>query len=66
MNRTYIAVTLAVVGGSALLAANWPQWRGPELNGISPETNLPVRWTTQENIAWKLPLPDRSGATPII
>ena len=45
---------------------NWPQWRGPSANGISAETNLPVKWTTTENIAWKLPLPAWSGSTPIV
>jgi outer membrane protein assembly factor BamB len=45
---------------------NWPQWRGPQLNGVSREANLPLRWTPQENVAWKLPLPGRSGSTPIV
>src|SRR5688572_11682370 len=53
--------TAAVAGG-----ADWPQWRGPALDGTSPETNLPVRWTATENVAWRLPLPDRSGSTPIV
>lgn len=47
-------------------AENWPQWRGPALNGVSNEKNLPVKWTTEENIVWKLALPGVSGATPII
>ena len=47
-------------------AENWPQWRGPSLNGISPETNLPVKWSTTENIAWKLPMPSWTGSTPIV
>jgi outer membrane protein assembly factor BamB len=47
-------------------ADNWPQWRGPQLNGVSSETNLPVKWTVDVNIAWKLPLPEWSGATPIV
>lgn len=47
-------------------AENWPQWRGPMLNGISNEKNLPVKWSTEENVTWKLPMPDRSGSTPII
>jgi outer membrane protein assembly factor BamB len=51
---------------SAEKGAWWPQWRGPALNGISTETNLPVKWSTEENVAWKLPLPGRSGSTPII
>ena len=47
-------------------AENWPQWRGPSLNGISNEKNLPSRWTTEENISWKLALPQWSGSTPIV
>lgn len=47
-------------------AENWPQWRGPSLNGISTEKNLPVKWTIEENVAWKLAMPEWSGSTPII
>jgi outer membrane protein assembly factor BamB len=45
---------------------NWPQWRGPYLNGISKEENLPVRWSKTENVAWKLAMPSKTGSTPII
>ncbi len=48
------------------LADNWPQWRGPSLDGVSQERNLPVRWSTSENVTWKLPMPAWSGSTPII
>ncbi|HLG60078.1 MAG TPA: PQQ-binding-like beta-propeller repeat protein [Vicinamibacterales bacterium] len=47
-------------------AEYWPQWRGPMLNGISSEKNLPVKWSTSENVAWKLAVPERSGSTPIV
>jgi len=59
-------ILAALVCASVVVAGNWPQWRGPDQNGISAEKNLPVRWTTEENIAWKLPLPAWSGATPIV
>jgi outer membrane protein assembly factor BamB len=36
------------------------------MNGVSGEQNLPVRWSTTENVAWKLAMPSKSGATPII
>ncbi len=57
---------LALLLLPALAAADWPQWRGPDLNGTSPARNLPLRWTAQENVAWKLPLPGPSGSTPIV
>jgi outer membrane protein assembly factor BamB len=47
-------------------AENWPQWRGPALNGVSSEKNLPVKWTTEENVVWKVAMPGWSGSTPII
>jgi outer membrane protein assembly factor BamB len=49
-----------------LSAENWPAWRGPLANGVSGEKGLPTTWSTQENIAWKLAMPSRSGATPIV
>jgi outer membrane protein assembly factor BamB len=58
-----LAVCLAVVTVSA---ENWPAWRGPLANGVTAEKGLPTKWSTEQNIAWKLPVPSRSGATPII
>src|SRR5262245_50817993 len=55
-----------IVSLQAVIAENWPQWRGPMLNGLSNERNLPVKWSMTENVTWKLAMPDRSGATPII
>lgn len=64
MTKSVLCLLLVLPG--VLSAANWPQWRGPENNQISRETNLPVRWSPTENITWKLPMPGRSGSTPII
>jgi outer membrane protein assembly factor BamB len=60
-----------VLFGSALLVPaargdNWPQWRGLHFDGISAEKNVPVRWSKTENIAWRLKLPGRAGATPVV
>jgi outer membrane protein assembly factor BamB len=34
-----------VVTVSAALSANWPAWRGPAGDGVSPEKNLPIKWS---------------------
>jgi outer membrane protein assembly factor BamB len=59
-----VAVGVMVLSG--VVSANWPAWRGPSADGVSAEKNLPVSWSPTENIAWKLALPQWSGATPII
>jgi outer membrane protein assembly factor BamB len=66
--KVRILLILAAIGWCAttLTAENWPQWRGPMLNGLSRETNLPVRWSKTEGLAWTLPLPAWSGSTPIV
>jgi outer membrane protein assembly factor BamB len=66
MMRTVILVGLLAAASVTISAENWPQWRGPQLNGLSRETNLPVTWNQTTNITWKLALPSWSGATPII
>jgi len=66
MNRSLGLVALLLVTFVIVRADNWPQWRGPNLNGVSNEKNLPVKWTTEENVAWKVPMPGYSGSTPII
>jgi outer membrane protein assembly factor BamB len=62
-----VIIVLSTVAALNIVSAdNWPQWRGPALNGISNEKNLPVKWTTEENVTWKLEMPAWSGSTPII
>ncbi|PYV46003.1 MAG: pyrrolo-quinoline quinone, partial [Acidobacteria bacterium] len=64
--RIFLTLVLAALPISTSQGENWPQWRGPNLNGVSSEKNLPLRWSTTENIAWQLALPSWSGSTPII
>lgn len=45
---------------------NWPQWRGPDNNGIIPVGDPPVEWSEQKNIKWKTPIPGKGLATPIV
>ena len=67
-NAPWLLTSLCVllVGSATTQAENWPQWRGPNDDGISRETNLPAEWSATKNIAWKLDLPGMSGATPVI
>lgn len=65
MTKAYVAAVLLGLGGFAE-AANWPQWRGPEFNGSSPETGLPEKFGRDENIRWSANMPGPSGSTPVI
>lgn len=47
-------------------ADNWPNWRGPQGNGISSEKNVPAEWGPDKNVAWKVALPGAAGASPVV
>jgi outer membrane protein assembly factor BamB len=66
LKRTFGVFLVLTFSLTLVSAENWPQWRGPSLNGMSNEKNLPLRWTTEENVAWKLAMPGWSGSTPVI
>ena len=59
-----LATSIATAQNDA--AGNWPQWRGPQGNGISSATDLPLTWSADEQVIWKTPLPHWSGATPVL
>lgn len=44
----------------------WPQWRGPEANGVAPKGNPPIEWNETKNIKWKIEIPGKGHSTPII
>ncbi len=59
------ALLIAGLGVNAAKATDWPNWRGPNQNGASPETGLISTWSLNgENLAWKADFIGRS--TPVI
>lgn len=66
--RMTLATSLAAIFWVSLASAqdNWPQWRGPDQNGVSDSKGLPLKWSVDENVVWKTELPSWSGGTPII
>ena len=47
-------------------AHNWPNWRGPNFDGSSDETNLPVKFSPTQGVKWSVDLPGPSAGTPAI
>ncbi|HXV62302.1 MAG TPA: PQQ-binding-like beta-propeller repeat protein [Vicinamibacteria bacterium] len=61
-----ISTVLSLLTTFALASAeDWPQWRGPNGNGVSPEKGLPVTWSEDENIAWRARLGGQGLSSPI-
>jgi outer membrane protein assembly factor BamB len=63
---SFLLFLLAINSLTSSEAQNWPCWRGPEGDGTSKETSLPIRWDSVTNIVWKIPVPGTGYSSPII
>jgi hypothetical protein len=75
MNARTAAVGAASAIGvlAAVLAAAdpeaerfWPQWRGPYATGVSVHANPPLEWSETKNVRWKVEIPGRGSASPVV
>jgi len=75
--RSLLSLATALVVGVSAAAAraesvdnrplqNWPQWRGPQLNGVAPQADPPVKWSETNNIRWKIRIPGEGSGTPVV
>ena len=57
---SFLSLGLAI----ALSGADWPQFRGADSSGVSPDRNVPT--SISDNIAWSAELPGRGLSGPIV
>src|SRR5262245_38890209 len=66
MRRT-LATVLLLFSIAPLTAADWPQWRGPNRDGVSTETGLLKEWPKAgPKLAWKADLGGVGYGSPVI
>jgi outer membrane protein assembly factor BamB len=44
----------------------WPQWRGPLMTGVAPRATPPLEWSETKNVRWKVEIPGKGSATPVV
>lgn len=59
-------LSVFVLLSCCVFAGDWAQWRGPNQNGSTDETDLPAVLTPADHLAWETALPGESASTPII
>lgn len=70
--RRYLAFFFTVASSMGAVRAGedplkqWPHWRGPLATGVAPHALPPLRWDEKTNVRWKVALPGRGSATPIV
>ncbi len=73
LGASIIAISLGVLAGFSSppdptpeQERNWGQWRGPYATGVSETADPPVEWSESKNIRWKVEIPGRGVASPVV
>ncbi len=64
MLRHLLAFAALVTFAVTVVAADWPQFRGPAGNGHAVSQKLPLTWNETTNVAWKAEIPGKGWSSP--
>jgi outer membrane protein assembly factor BamB len=72
VTRSVAVVALLLLAPAGAVSAGdgaetfWPQWRGPLFTGVAPKAQPPLEWSETKNVAWKVEIPGKGSATPVV
>lgn len=52
--------------GNKVWADDWTEFRGPGGQGHAPDAKLPLNWSEEQNVTWKVPVPGEGHSSPVI
>jgi outer membrane protein assembly factor BamB len=68
MPLLFLLILFVSASGAALAQEHpdWPEFRGPGGQGVSPAKDLPWEWSEKKNVAWKSAVPGKGWSSPMI
>ena len=60
------AAIFGIACASSHAGESWPQFRGPNGDGISDAKNLPVTFSETDNLRWKTLIHDKGLSSPVV
>ena len=66
MNTLTLSAVILTIALNSISLAEWPNWRGPNMDGSSSAKNIPTKFSPKENIRWSQKMSGKAASTPII
>lgn len=63
--RLLALAAFAIFATSPLRASDWPQFRGPEGDGIARQAKPAVEWSETNHVRWQTPIHGKGWASPV-
>lgn len=64
--RPILFITMFLLVAAQVRADDWPEFRGPTGQGIVTAGKIPLEWSTDSNITWKIDIPGSGWSSPVI
>jgi outer membrane protein assembly factor BamB len=65
-SRTVLIGLMLCTAALPLNATDWPFFRGPDRNGRSSDSKVPLEWGKDKNVRWRAKLPAPGNSSPIV
>ena len=67
VSSPFVALVSALAqSGAGSTVHPWPQFRGPDGNGVASADGVPLKWSETESLAWKTELPGKGWSSPVV
>ncbi|MEW5978932.1 MAG: PQQ-binding-like beta-propeller repeat protein [Acidobacteriota bacterium] len=66
LGLVFAGLFMLSANSSSRVSGEWPQFRGPEGNGHSNASGLPLDWSETNNVVWKTAIHDRGWSSPVV
>ena len=63
---TFTLLCYLLMAPCLIQAEDWSGFRGPGSQGVSSDEKVPVEWSDEKNLKWKLELPGKGFSSPIV
>ena len=60
------STVLLLLVAHTLVGPQWPQFRGPTGQGHADAHAVPLHWSEEENVRWKVPVEGRGWSSPVV
>ena len=62
----FLLLGFALTAVTSVRADFWPEFRGETGQGLAEEAQVPLRWSTSQNIRWKVPVNGKAWSSPVV
>jgi outer membrane protein assembly factor BamB len=64
--RLAVAITMLTLTSPLAICADWPQFRGPDGQGLALDSQIPVKWDDADSVRWATDIPGTGWSSPVV